>query len=332
MLSKNATVIAVIALSASSFAAAPVVFSNGSPDPGTPAIATGFVTTSGVIAPQGAVWSELQAQNGAANALAGLAFHRGDSPGSYRLADDFEVPAGSPAWRIEAFEFYAYAAGLEGPLAPGDFGAIHLRVWNLPPNEPSRSLIWESSEQSATFAPATPTSIYRVFNTGVAPAVAPDASRPLWLLSVAPSRLSLHSGRYWLDWQINMPSPQASALSPLVTIAALRSQATFNAMQFKPIDGVGAWTPVIDHGKPSTGTDLPLDLPFNVRATPAPQCPGDTDGSGTVGFSDVTLVLNNWGVQDPSGIGPGDGNGDGIVDFADITTIMTGWGTPCAAP
>ena len=54
-------------------------------------------------------------------------------------------------------------------------------------------------------------------------------------------------------------------------------------------------------------------------------CPGDTDGSGDVGFADLVAVLSAWGPC------PGcneDLDGDDIVGFTDVVSVLSAWG-PC---
>jgi uncharacterized membrane protein len=64
-----------------------------------------------------------------------------------------------------------------------------------------------------------------------------------------------------------------------------------------------------------------VTLPDQVE----PSCPEDLDGSGAVGFSDLTQLLNAWG--DCAGC-PEDLDGDGSVGFSDLTTLLNKWG-PC---
>jgi hypothetical protein len=67
-------------------------------------------------------------------------------------------------------------------------------------------------------------------------------------------------------------------------------------------------------------------------SAPAPagaaSCPGDVDGSGTVGFRDLLAVLSAWG---PCGGCPEDLDGSGAVDFPDLLVVLGSWG-PCPDP
>jgi len=59
-------------------------------------------------------------------------------------------------------------------------------------------------------------------------------------------------------------------------------------------------------------------------------CPADLDGSATVGFTDLLVVLSAWGPCDAAAPCPADlaGTGDGIVSFDDLLIVLSAWG-PC---
>lgn len=67
-----------------------------------------------------------------------------------------------------------------------------------------------------------------------------------------------------------------------------------------------------------------------VELPPAPPtpCAGDADGSGSIGFDDVTSVLANFATSTVP-FGPGDANGDGLVNFDDVTTVLGSFGAAC---
>ncbi len=59
-------------------------------------------------------------------------------------------------------------------------------------------------------------------------------------------------------------------------------------------------------------------------------CPGDTDGDGSIGASDIAVLIGNWGeTSDPTLAADIDGDGD--VDAADLAQMLGSWG-PCAGP
>lgn len=58
---------------------------------------------------------------------------------------------------------------------------------------------------------------------------------------------------------------------------------------------------------------------------PAPECPADFDGSGSVDAADLAQLLGAWG---PNPGHPADFNEDGIVNAADLAQLLGAWG-PC---
>ena len=55
---------------------------------------------------------------------------------------------------------------------------------------------------------------------------------------------------------------------------------------------------------------------------PQPECPADLDGDGTVGGSDMGLLLAGWDRP-----GPADLDGDGSVGGSDIGLLLVAWGS-----
>ena len=53
----------------------------------------------------------------------------------------------------------------------------------------------------------------------------------------------------------------------------------------------------------------------------------DADGDGEVGFSDLLLVLAQWGPCPPKCLG--DIDGDGVVSVSDLLQVLRAWGQPC---
>ncbi len=61
----------------------------------------------------------------------------------------------------------------------------------------------------------------------------------------------------------------------------------------------------------------------------APGCPGDLDGDGAVGLSDLSALLTNFGVMSGATFEDGDLNGDGAVSLADLSELLTYFGVTC---
>ena len=53
------------------------------------------------------------------------------------------------------------------------------------------------------------------------------------------------------------------------------------------------------------------------------KCPGDLDGNDSIGFSDVLIVLSDWGC---SGNCTSDVDDDDSVGFSDVLTVLSDWG------
>ena len=73
---------------------------------------------------------------------------------------------------------------------------------------------------------------------------------------------------------------------------------------------------------------------FRINAS-APILPGDLDGNGFVGSSDLDIVRANWGQSvTPGDFAAGDPSGDGLVGSADLDVVRANWGqtAPSAVP
>ncbi len=67
-------------------------------------------------------------------------------------------------------------------------------------------------------------------------------------------------------------------------------------------------------------------VPLTIRVSGAvgSACPADLDNDGTVGSSDLAIMLSGWGTP-----GAADLDASGSVDAADLATLLADWG-PCA--
>jgi hypothetical protein len=91
------------------------------------------------------------------------------------------------------------------------------------------------------------------------------------------------------------------------------------------------------HIQVDTGGDpAPYDLSFNdlsLIGAPVTAIPGDLDGDGFVGISDLNLVLSDWNKTVPPANPAADPSGDSFVGIADLNVVLGNWnaGTPPAA-
>lgn len=60
-------------------------------------------------------------------------------------------------------------------------------------------------------------------------------------------------------------------------------------------------------------------------------CPGDADGDGFVGFSDLNIVLGafNTAIGEPGYTAAADFDGDGDVDFGDLNVVLSAFNSDC---
>lgn len=60
-----------------------------------------------------------------------------------------------------------------------------------------------------------------------------------------------------------------------------------------------------------------------------PPCPGDIDGSGSIGLGDLNLVLSGFGM--PASFDPrADVDGSGTIDLGDLNIVLQGFGAGCS--
>ena len=220
---------------------------------------TGATSKSGVAAPAGAQWSELQnfvgeaaSQNSAGSTC---------SQSTFRVADNFVVPVGE-TWTINSVITFAYLTG-GGATTP--FTAGTLRIWNGRPGDAGSTVIFGDLTTNR-LASSTDTNTFRIFNS-VAPPSPPGTTRRIWqnTLTVDPA-LVLMSGNYWVDWGTVVNNTPATAhFCPNTTIVDTRYTPLMNARQFNV--ATNTWVDITDIGNPTTAVDLPQDFPFKLDGT-----------------------------------------------------------------
>ncbi|MDA0802725.1 MAG: choice-of-anchor B family protein [Planctomycetota bacterium] len=76
-----------------------------------------------------------------------------------------------------------------------------------------------------------------------------------------------------------------------------------------------------DVGLPSTVEAAVDDFRIDGLTCPGALVPGDLDGDGVVGGTDLSIVLGSWGSSDPAA----DVDASGVVDGADLAILMVNW-------
>jgi hypothetical protein len=260
--------------------------SNGSADPNTPALNLSSHSLSGVTAPIGAWWSEAATSGGQADAVIGFSAHAAGSTSAYRFADDFTVPAGT-GWSLSRVSLFAYQpAAISSP-----FTSANVRLWQGRPGEASSFVIAGDAVTNRLLS-ASPTDIYRIPSSTIGPFPAtPDTSRRLWRLELDLANTYLAPGQYWIDWQISTGG-NGECYLPQVTLTNTRSQAGWNARQYRPVGTTtGEWMDAIDTGKPGSAPDVAKDIPFILFGGPG--CPADVDDGTFTGTPDGGITIDD---------------------------------------
>lgn len=261
-------------------AGSPFIYDNGG-------LATGAVSNSGVNAPAGTQWSEVQNETGNttySNTLAGVSCSV--TATVFRCADDFTVPAGQ-TWTVDQVAVFAYQTNLAGTTSP--ITAATLQIWNGRPGDAGSTVIFGDTTTNR-LATSTDSLLWRIFNSAVpAPGTTPATNRRLWdtRINVAPAQV-LSAGTYWISWNTQIGATTAH-FTPPVTIPGTRGLPGWNARQFTTT----GWQNVIDVGNPDVAApDIPMDFPFklvgSISGGATPQKPNvDFDGDGESDFSIV---------------------------------------------
>lgn len=230
-------------------------------------LGTGTVSNSGVNAPAGDEWSEVQNETGNttySNTLAGVSCSVTSTV--FRCADDFIVPAGE-TWTINQVVTFAYQTGYAGGTSP--ITAATLQIWDGVPGDPGSSVIFGDASTNR-LASTNDTGLWRIFNSAVpAPGATPATNRKIWnvFMSVTPP-IQLTEGTYWIDWNTQI-SANGAHFTPPVTVVGERSLPGMNARQFTAT----GWVDVMDVGNPDIDApDVNQDFPFQLYGSFVQNC------------------------------------------------------------
>ena len=223
-------------------------------------ISTGTFTKSGVNAPVGYTWSELQNEPGAtsSNSLIGVGTQIFDTQ-SNRVAEDFTVPSGQ-TWNITKVTFYAYQTGYLDISSP--FTDVRVQIRNAIPSNVESTVVFGDLDKNRLLTSAD-AMMYRIPNTTTpTPGTPPELNRKIFKIE-ATVNVALTAGTYWIEW--NLFAGVNGNFSPPSTVVDVRTVAGYNAIQWAGNESV--WKPLIDLGNPITEVDVPLDMPFMIDYT-----------------------------------------------------------------
>ncbi len=150
---------------------------------------------------------------------------------SNHVADNFTVNDAS-GWRVDSLAFFSYQSNSD---TFSTINAVHLLIWDGPPNNPASTVIWGDTSVNIILNTRW-TGIYRTTNT------TPTATnRPVMITTAQIGGLALGLGDYWLDWSIG-GTLSSGPWAPPITING--DSTTGNALQ-KTSSG---WANAVDGG------------------------------------------------------------------------------------
>lgn len=227
-------------------------------------LSTGATSNSGVTAPTGYTWSEVQNNTGnttESNTSSGYGGTFSSATASFFLADDFTIPTGA-TWQITSIDFFAYQTGYTGTTSP--FNTVRVNILSSDPSVPGAISVF-GNDTTNRYTTGVNSNMYRIFNSAVPTSGSvPGTTRKIWKIT-ASTPVTLAAGTYWVKYQLQNVVTASAGFLPGVTIPGSRGLASFNAKQNDAIGGT--WIPLIDDGNPATAPDFTVDMPFVVTFT-----------------------------------------------------------------
>lgn len=205
-------------------------YSNGNLSTGTTA------TAANTPAPAGYTWSELQGTN---STLGSSGFT--DGTNSFRLTDDFVVPAGQ-SWAISSVEVFCYQTGSTSLPIDG----LTVAIYSASPDS-GTLLFGNSTTNIFNAAGSVDAMIYRTGNTTA------GTTRKVWKIK-GNLTATLNPGTYWLDYQVHAIN-NGAVFFPVVTNPGVVLEPGANGKQ----GNAGVYTALSD-----TGSGVSQALPFII--------------------------------------------------------------------
>lgn len=252
-------------------------------------LSTGATSASGVAAPVGFTWSEVQSDAGnttESNTNAGISgYYVNSLATNFALADDFIVPAGE-IWNITSFDFYCYQTNYAGTTPPID--ALRIQIYNGDPSAGGTSVVGDLTTNVYDETNSADGLMYRTFNTATpAPGTAPGTTRKIWRVR-GNITASLQPGTYWVVYQGHATSDTAF-FWPAATVVGSRTLPGWNAKQLNVT--TAAWTTILDGGNPAAAPDVQQDFPFEINGTVLGVNQNDFDAQVTLSPNPVKDIL-----------------------------------------
>jgi hypothetical protein len=226
-------------------------------------ISTGVISTSGVGAPAGYTWSELQQPN---STLGAAGTYNNDLTTNFSLADDFVVPAGLEVWYVTSVNVFGYQTSFTGTVPPID--VLRVRIWNGDPTSGTSTVV--AGDLTTNRYNATNSVEAFVYRT----TTITGTNRKVWKFS-ADLTTTLLPGTYWIEFQAHTTN-DAPAFFPPVTILNTIPDSTWNAKR----STAGVFANLVDFN-----TNAQLAIPFEIIGTTTPLGVNENSFEASISFS-----------------------------------------------
>lgn len=246
------------------------IYSNQATDTRIPALNPKATSDSGVAAPVGGFWSEVENDAGnttVSNTTGGYSCREnGVGAGFFRLADDVVVSNGQMV--ITGFKGYAYRSGATFTLLTGG----NVNILDSDPSLGTPNILGTGTGTSAVAqipvnangATVVTGNVFRCFNTQVpAPGTAPGTTRQIQEVAIPlNAATTLGPGTYWVDFQLNQEATPVApfAFAPSTTHEESRS-APNPGNSYQKTSATG-WVPLEDTGNPATPPNVRQECVF----------------------------------------------------------------------
>lgn len=224
-------------------------------------LSTGTISKSGLVAPAGRTWAELQ-NNGSDLSSTNGSFGMGIDGPSYStyFADDFTIPAGE-SWDLNQIEVYASIESTDTGTMP--FNTFNFEIWNGDPQLPSSQKIYGNINTNIFNAAASGDSFMtHIKNTAFL--TPPFPMRTLWRV-VGDIDVTLPAGTYWIYYRTLGGILTGSTCAPYCIVEGTRGLPHYNAKAYTVL--VHVWNIAQDLGAPLSAESVPQDYPFKINYT-----------------------------------------------------------------
>jgi hypothetical protein len=171
--------------------------------------------------------------------------------GNFRLAEDFEVPAGG--WTLTGVTVYAYQT--QGtPSTTSTLTGMTLRIWDGDPSVGTSTILFGDTTTNVLTSSVF-SGIFRASST-----TPTNGQRAVMGATAGNLSVALPAGTYWVDFAVT-GSVASGPFAPFVTIPG--QNASGNAKQ-QTVDA-GTWALIVD-----TGSTFNQTLPLTLTGTAAP--------------------------------------------------------------